>query len=119
MLQHLPDLRQRNADADHLARDRVPQTMRPDPRDSRADAGPPDDRRDPATPERADRRSRSQEQLPPLALRPTALQIPSDRFAHSGGQRQPILTATLAVHHDLASMPVDIIERETRRLAGA
>ena len=44
MPQHLADLWQRNADPDHLARDCVPQTMRPDLRDSRADAGPADDR---------------------------------------------------------------------------
>jgi hypothetical protein len=112
MPQHLADRWQRNADADHLARDRVPQTMRPNSRHPRAGARATDDRGDPATPECADRRSCSQEQLPPPALRPTPLQITRDRFPHIGGQRQPILPAALearfTLHHVRRRLPAEV-----------
>ena len=112
--QHLADLGQRRARPEHLGRGRVPQTMRAHPGQPRPIARRADHPGHRAAVHRGARGGHPQEQRPALAPRATA-KIGHHRLAHIDRQRQHVLPAALAVHEQLASAPVDVVQARSRR----
>ena len=119
MPEHLRDLDERDVRAHHLAGHGVAETGRADLGDSGAPARPTHGRANRAGRDRLERRSRSQEHLPPVTSRSPASQIGDDRVAHLDWQRQLIMTSGLAADDELACSPVEVVDAESGHLAGA
>jgi hypothetical protein len=120
MAQHLADLRQRRAGAQHLRGRAMAQAMRADGPQASPSGGSAHDAADPNARQPTQRSLDTDEQRALLrAGRMAVMQVGRDRLADVGGQRQPIAAAALAADRDLPSAPADVIEQERGDLAGA
>jgi hypothetical protein len=113
MTQNLGDLGQGDSGVGHLASKGVAKPVRPDDRHARSHTGATHDSRDPIRAERSDWRDGSQEHLTMHAavLAPSS-QVGGDRLTDVAWQRELVFVTALAVNHDLAGPPVNVIEAE-------
>ena len=118
MAQNLGDLGQGDPGVGHLASKGVAKPVRPDDRHARPHTGATHDARDPIRAERPDRRDGSQEHLTMhgAVLAPSS-QVGGDRLTDVVWQRELVFVTALAVNHDLAGPPVNVIEAEVGDLA--
>ena len=120
MPQHLPDLGQRSATAQHLGGRSVPQPVRVDRRQSRAARGAGHQLGDRKPGQRSVRSPHPAEQFA-MSRRGGALsgQIRHDRAPDIDRQRQPLGSVSLAPQGDFTVAPVDVVEPQGGDLAGA
>ena len=117
--QHLADLRQAPAGAEHLGRGGVPETVSADHRQPRPLAGVR--ARSPRPHRTRDRPCGARtlrEHKHALAARTPASQPARQRLADISGQRQTLLAAALPADQQLARAPVDIRQPQRGDLAG-
>ena len=65
------------------------------------------------------RREPSHEHRPTVGRGPAVGQVGGDRVAHVNRQRQSVVSASLATHHELTGPPIEIAQLQARRLSGA
>ena len=92
------------------------ETVRPDPFYSGATTCVVDDPGDAAGAERCPRRDRPQEHGPRLGARTALREVVSHRLADVDWERHLLHPVALAVHDDLAEVPVDVVEAKARDL---
>jgi len=120
MAENLGDPRQRHPGVGQLTSQGVAEPVGPNNRHSRPRTGAANYARDPIRSQWPNWGNSSQEHLPMHGdLRAAPPQIRDDRLADVARQREAVLVTSLAVHHDLAGPPVDVIEAEAGDLAGA
>ena len=116
MPKDLADLGERDARGHHLTGGRVAKPMRADRREPSPDTGAAHDRGHRSAAKSRDRRQRTHEHLASGGGRAPTPQIPGDRLADVSGQREPVNTPVLAVHHDLGRPPVNVLAGSTQPL---
>ena len=93
------------------------QSMSGDAFQSNTSAGTPDNGIDPAAAEVCKRSAQVEEDSSCAAPSRTPLQIGDEGLADSIRQRKTIFAGPLAVDHHFASMPVDVLQLQSRNLA--
>jgi len=116
MPQHLSDLGQRRALAEHLRGGGVPEPMGAGWRQPGAPACLSDDLPNRAAGEASQWSSDRQEEPSTGRLRPAAAQVGHDRFPNIAGKRQAILPPSLSSHNDLTLCPIEVVKLQSRHL---
>ncbi len=117
MAQHRRDLGQRAPAGQQLGRDRVPQPVRPDPRDASPVARVAEDRPNRFRRERAIGRERAQEHLAEPSIPPPIENMLDERLADILREREPVGLRALPADRQLAGTPIDVIQQERHDLA--
>jgi hypothetical protein len=114
----LADLIQRHPGAHHLTSQGVSQPVRPGRLQPCPDAGAAHDQGYPTAGQASPWRGRPQEHLAPGGIRAGVTQVAGDRLSDIDRQREPVHATGFAVHHDLPSPPVQILQAQRRHLTG-